>query len=182
MTTVIDILHTRTGYKPKLVLVVPIAQTYQSDIAVRQRSTISDEEYNSKVVSPLGGPIEPSVAEIFIPVEHRFESALIDFDQLRRKYPVYAELIHHKLRLSTVECRNGWYDLLLPIAHDYALQKAQSQTSIDSAIDAWHAWWHQYSGDGTSSPNTCAGLLPAIESSLHIVDAHMTTEKYKQSG
>jgi hypothetical protein len=167
----VDLLYTRSGYKPKLVLVVPIKRDSNADIDVRQRCTISDEEYNTKFVSPLGGQIEPSLPEVFIPVEQRFESALINFDQLRRKYPIYGELIHCKLRLSVFECPNGWYDLLLPIANDYALRKTDSETIIEYAIDSWHKWWEQHVRDGGIPSSSHEGLLPAIESTLHIIDA-----------
>jgi len=169
MNTAIDILQTRTGFKPTLVLVVPISRSDGGDIHVRRRCTIPDEEYNAKFLSPMGGRIQPSLPEVFIPVEQRFESALLDFDQLRRKYPIYAELIHHKLRFSVFECPNGWYDLLLPIAHDYALRNTDSQNNLECAMDAWHAWWRQYSGGG----GTPAGLVPAIESTLRTLDLYI---------
>ena len=161
----IDILHTRGGWKPNLVLVVPVSRNSEGDIDVRCRCTIQDEEYTAKIVPPLGGHVDPSLPEVFIPVERRFESALINFDQLRRRFPVYAELIHCKLRLSAIECPNGWYDLLLPIAHDYALRKTDSQTTLERSIDGWHKWWYQ-----TNPSSNCEGLLPAIESTIDVID------------
>ena len=171
----VDILRTRTGYKPNLVLVVPIPRNnLDNDIDVRHRSTISDEEYSKKSMSPLGAPINPSLTEVFIPVERRFESALINFEELRRTYPIYAELIHHKLRLSAVDCPNGWYDLLLPIVHDYTLRKTKVQKVLDSAVDSWHEWWEKISQSRGAVPDHCQGLLPLIESTIRIVDASVS--------
>ena len=170
MVDSVDILRTRTGYKPDLVLVVPIPRNnHHNDIDVRRRSTISDEEYRKKLLSPLGSPIDPTLSEVFIPVERRFESALRNFDQLRRRYPIYAEVVHHKLRLSAIDCPNGWYDLLLPIAHDYTLQNSCSENVLEYAMNAWHAWWAEFSSKSGSLSNDCQGLLPAIDSTLNLL-------------
>ena len=170
MVDSVDILRTRTGYKPDLVLVVPIPRNnHDNDIDVGCRSTISDEEYRKKSLSPLGSPIDPTLSEVFIPVERRFESALKDFDQLRRTYPVYADVVHHKLRLSAIECPNGWYDLLLPIAHDYALQNGCSEDVRENAMNAWHTWWAEFRKKGDPHSNDCQGLLPAIDSTINVL-------------
>ena len=176
MGDLVDILRTRNGYRPNLVLVVPIPRNnHDNSIGVRHRSTISDEEYNKKSMSPLGSPIDPSLTEVFIPVERRFESALINFEELRRTYPIYAELIHHKLRLSAVDCPNGWYDLLLPIVHDYAFRKTESQKVLECAVDAWHEWWGKYSRRRGGVSDHYQGLLPLIESTIRVVDRIVDT-------
>ena len=165
MTPYVDILCTRGGYKPTLVLVVPVASWAEKDAAVRCRCTIPDDEYQKKMVSPLGGVVDPSLGEVFIPVEQRFESALLDFDELKRKYPLYADLIHHELRLSPISCPNGWYDLLLPIAHDYAVRKTKTQRAAEQLVDIWHEWWRDHKRE-----IPCAGLLPVIDSMMKALD------------
>lgn len=159
VASTLDVLETRSGTHPRYVLTIPTNNHQQCSI--KRRSQIPDEEWNRKKInSALGDavivapPAGQQEEELYVPVERRFDSVALAWHLIYFSYPVYAEWIHHKLRRPLIECPDGWYSLLRPIADNHSKMKARyilSSTSpgvlcwddvVSAAVASWETWFN----------------------------------------
>jgi len=151
----LDVMQTRSGAHPTFVLVVPTSSMtyYQSAIDIVTRDSITYDEWMQKQQSSNGFPMESSLGIVYLPIERRFNSVAYHWKWLNYRYPIYAEIIHYRLRLPTIESVNGWYDFLSDIAWHHSKAYARSrrmnapvawEEAINQAMATWCRWWDRY--------------------------------------